>query len=219
MILQGDYFHKGIVDQLVRCKSTISLLSCSALGCPASGRRTGNRACLFLGGGSFGVSLCFSAIFFGPLIMMSVLVFQIILVLEEFWTFRDSGDVHVQDNFVMAIYPNTHYNLTQKHVEYVKQKEWLDAMTPVRWGWLHPTRWILVASGSYKAFEYPSFADQFWSWKVGTLVDGSWWIFSGVLVLVPHVCHDVSGNLDRPRLQMFSFNIARTSKQVAAINA
>ena len=31
----------------------------------------------------------------------------------------------------MAIYPNTPYNLTQKHVEYVKQKEWLDAMAPV----------------------------------------------------------------------------------------
>lgn len=45
---------------------------------------------------------------------------------------RDSGDVHLQDNFVMAIYPNTPYNLTQKHVEYVKQKEWLDAMAPVR---------------------------------------------------------------------------------------
>jgi len=34
-----------------------------------------------------------------------------------------------EDNFVMAIYPNTPYNLTQKHVEYVKQKEWLDAHT------------------------------------------------------------------------------------------
>ena len=186
MILQGDYFHKGIVDQLVRCKSWraknhfIAQLFSPRL--PGARKEDRQPSCLFLGGGSFGVSLCFSAFFFGPLIMMSVLVFQIILVLEEFWTFRDSGDVHLQDNFVMAIYPNTPYNLTQKHVEYVKQKEWLDAMAPVRWGWLqHPTRWILVASGSYKAFEYPSFADQFWSWKVGTLVDRWFLVDFGVL--------------------------------------
>lgn len=37
--------------------------------------------------------------------------------------------VQKEDNFVVAIHPNTPYNLTEQHLNYVKQREWLDAHT------------------------------------------------------------------------------------------
>ena len=39
--------------------------------------------------------------------------------------------VQKEDNFVVAIHPNTPYNLIEQHLNYVKQREWLDVTASI----------------------------------------------------------------------------------------